>query len=301
MYGLPGDPNSQRLNRNAAETRIHTLWNHLVETGSRETGSLLIWDTGTYQILPRRSKHAPAIDPDSEGNESEDSLSEATTEQEKLHAAFANRKIRLRLNGTRLPRGYTVYLRVTKKEDAAGRMKALRSASGVKPRRRRARRGQAPKPAETSSSASESEPEPDLYSARADQAQNEGESEGLSAVERELREVEDDEIRRTNAYTGASNTIASVYQRRWYLSLDRSAAGFVKMRKQGGTVWEMGDGCSELPGSAEENDSRLNYPFYVKGPEHERSVVTGRLGQEILRDEGVSDYAGRKGWCPVLN
>lgn len=26
MYGLPGDPNSQRLNRNAAETRIHCLW-----------------------------------------------------------------------------------------------------------------------------------------------------------------------------------------------------------------------------------------------------------------------------------
>jgi hypothetical protein len=26
MYGLPGDPNSQRLNRNATETRIHCLW-----------------------------------------------------------------------------------------------------------------------------------------------------------------------------------------------------------------------------------------------------------------------------------
>lgn len=26
MYGLPGDPNSQRLNRNAAETRVHCLW-----------------------------------------------------------------------------------------------------------------------------------------------------------------------------------------------------------------------------------------------------------------------------------
>jgi hypothetical protein len=26
MYGLPGDPNSTRLNRNATETRIHCLW-----------------------------------------------------------------------------------------------------------------------------------------------------------------------------------------------------------------------------------------------------------------------------------
>lgn len=26
MYGLPGDPNSIRLNRNATETRIHCLW-----------------------------------------------------------------------------------------------------------------------------------------------------------------------------------------------------------------------------------------------------------------------------------
>lgn len=26
MYGLPGDANSRRLNRNAAETRVHCLW-----------------------------------------------------------------------------------------------------------------------------------------------------------------------------------------------------------------------------------------------------------------------------------
>ena len=26
MYGLPGDPNSRRLNRNATETRVHNLW-----------------------------------------------------------------------------------------------------------------------------------------------------------------------------------------------------------------------------------------------------------------------------------
>ena len=26
MYGLPGDPQSRRLNRNASETRVHTIW-----------------------------------------------------------------------------------------------------------------------------------------------------------------------------------------------------------------------------------------------------------------------------------
>lgn len=26
MYGLPGNPNSRKLNRNATETRVHTLW-----------------------------------------------------------------------------------------------------------------------------------------------------------------------------------------------------------------------------------------------------------------------------------
>lgn len=26
MYGLPGDPNSRKLNRNATETRVHCLW-----------------------------------------------------------------------------------------------------------------------------------------------------------------------------------------------------------------------------------------------------------------------------------
>ena len=26
MYGLPGDPNSEKLNRNATETRVHCLW-----------------------------------------------------------------------------------------------------------------------------------------------------------------------------------------------------------------------------------------------------------------------------------
>lgn len=34
MYGLPGDPNSVRLNRNATETRIHSLWVSCAETAA---------------------------------------------------------------------------------------------------------------------------------------------------------------------------------------------------------------------------------------------------------------------------
>ena len=30
MYGLPGNPNSKRLNRNATETRVHNLWVMLI-------------------------------------------------------------------------------------------------------------------------------------------------------------------------------------------------------------------------------------------------------------------------------
>jgi hypothetical protein len=47
MYG-----DSKWLNRNATETRVHRLWNHLIETASNATGSMLIWDTGEYEILP---------------------------------------------------------------------------------------------------------------------------------------------------------------------------------------------------------------------------------------------------------
>lgn len=33
---------------------------------------------------------------------------------------------------------------------------------------------------------------------------------------------------------------------------------------------------------------RLSYPFYVRGVEHERSMVTGRRGQYAVRDGGCS-------------
>jgi hypothetical protein len=140
MKGLPGDPDSRRLGRNATETRVHCLWNHLIETGSRETGSLLVWDTGRYEVLPSREEEAEqkrkGVETESEGESQSQSQSqyrdhsqgrqmasgkaERMTQQEKFAKAFAERKIRLRLHGTRLPRGYTVHMRLSMEDDVEG-------------------------------------------------------------------------------------------------------------------------------------------------------------------------------------
>lgn len=106
----------------------------------------------------------------------------------------------------------------------------------------------------------------------------------------------DHQIRKNNAYPGSSNTIGSIHQRRWYLSMDRESSGFEPKKVSTGDgrlkrIWvRSGDG-SELGGFE---------PFYVRGPEVERSVVTGRRGQDVLEDEGVAGFIARKGWRAVL-
>ena len=320
MYGLPGNPNSARLGRNATETRVHCLWNHLIETASASTGSLLIWDTGTYAVLPLPSKHVPAADPGSQKSaendgDSGDTMTAAATvtEQEKLQAAFAARKIRLRLNGTRLPAPYVINLRLTTRDDVAGRSRALSDVSGAR-RKRKARRVQRRDPRQapletscSSNSGSEGFGAEDRFDPTDNDAAplvaDENEA-GLSAMERELRELEDDEVRRTNAYPGAANTIGSIHQRRWFLSLDRAASGFVRRRSGSAVTWEREAGPNCAAADAQQRSAgscaRLDYPFYVRGPDHERSVVTGRLGADILRDEHVKGFVKRKGWHPVL-
>jgi len=95
-------------------------------------------------------------------------------------------------------------------------------------------------------------------------------------------EGEDDDatIRANNAYPGASNTIGSVHQRNWFLTLDRKNSGFHKGH-HGRWVgeWE---------------------PFFVRGRDVESSVVTGRLADDVMRDEGVEKFVGRKMWRPIL-
>lgn len=117
----------------------------------------------------------------------------------------------------------------------------------------------------------------------------------VSALEREIAEQEDEEVRLTNAYPGATNNIGSIHQRRWYLSMDRYASGFrplpIENRSQGGRrMWTR----------RREGKILLGFePFLVMGRELERSVVTGRTADELMADEGVQGFVGRKGWRPV--
>lgn len=104
-------------------------------------------------------------------------------------------------------------------------------------------------------------------------------------------EDEDETIRRSNAYLGSNNTIGSVHQRKWFLTLDKSNSGFVKSAGTG--RWKR---------SSENERGRPGdwNSFYVRGRDHERSVVTGRLAADVMADEGVSMYKGRKMWQPIL-
>lgn len=185
-------------------------------------------------------------------------------------------------------------MRLTKGEDIAGR---TRTPS----RRRRKRKG----PYKSQAPASPSDSEADAGEDGQDEAnlvpqgQEMNDKEAVSAMDKELREMEDDEIRRTNAYSGAKNTIGSVHQRKWYLSLDKNGVGY-KRGEEG--KWYLGDETwGEDAEVNQERNPRISYPFYLKGVEEERSVVTGRKGEHILQDEGVWGYVGRKGWQPVLN
>lgn len=269
------------------------------------TGSLLVWDTGSYEILPPRPIKSSSADSQEVGSDGgEQDRWGKLTQQEKLAAAFSSRKIRLRLNGSRLPRGYVVNLRLTKEEDAAGRAKAVRPVGMRKRREKKA----TPRNAHETSSDGEDDSGPDRWPSRddGDQEYNDGSTaaskyfEGISEMERELRELEDAEVRRTNAYPGAVNSIGSVHQRKWFLSLDREECGFVRTKREGKVWWERQEVADEDEKGSNQGQGRLQWPFYVRGPDHERSIVTGRLGAEVLRDEGVVGYVGRKGWRPIL-
>ena len=74
--------------------------------------------------------------------------------------------------------------------------------------------------------------------------------------------------------------------------MDRSSSGFLLKRdEKGGRVWQRRREDGKLLGFE---------PFFVMGQEVERSVITGRRADEIMKDEGVEGYIGRKGWRAVL-
>jgi hypothetical protein len=96
-------------------------------------------------------------------------------------------------------------------------------------------------------------------------------------------EDEDTAIRSNNAYTGATNTIGSVHQRHWFFSLDKKNSGYHKVRS----------GPDEGRWTAESE------PFVVLGRDVERSVVSGRSADEVMTDQGVERFVGRKMWRPI--
>ena len=71
--------------------KLSLLKNHLIETASALTGSLLIWDTGEYEVLPYREDIEQMTDDelssDSDGN---GSPSTSLSDSEKLHQSFQN-------------------------------------------------------------------------------------------------------------------------------------------------------------------------------------------------------------------
>lgn len=243
------------------ETRVHNLWNNLIESASHATGSLLIWDTGEYEVLPRPEKRHKMTD--DEMSEEEESATPAKSQSEKLFEAFQSRHIRLRLHGTRLPPNYTVALRLPSHNN--------RTAQPKKPKRKRRR---IVKPSKIIASDSDSEPAKAL-----DTPTDNDEKQNMEAA---MASKDEGEVMRiNNAYPGSFNTIGSVHQRHWFITLDRTLSGF---RKENGATRWTGDWEA----------------FNVLGREHERSVVTGRLADEVMADDGVEKFVGRKMWRPII-
>ena len=117
-------------------------------------------------------------------------------------------------------------------------------------------------------------------------------------MQREIEEQEDELVRLSNAYPGATNSIGSIHQRRWYLSMDRYASGFRPLLREDG-----GGGSSrrEWVRRWDHLQERLLgfERFFVMGRDVERSVVIGRNADEVMSDEGVERFVGRKGWRAV--
>ena len=77
--------------------------------------------------------------------------------------------------------------------------------------------------------------------------------------------------------------------------MDRYASGFRPVRREEGSKggkrdWERRWEDVRMVGFE---------PFFVMGMEVERSVITGRTADEIMSDEGVEGFVGRRGWRAV--
>ena len=314
---------------------------------------MLIWDTGEYSILPYRKAQElqPSSSEASDGSGSAKS-ERILSESEKLHQAFQQSKIRLRLHGTRLPPNYTISLRLTKDNYCADQpSRPKRRRRKVSPQLMRAELRHTSSSEDQNNTRVSSGPfippqkqnlksfhrtaSPPLSGGqRSEAALPSGSNSKIRHFSKEkpsasstllsdspyqsstlldpgkststpvfsTRATEEDEHLSeneityfTNAYPGATNSISSIHQRRWYLSLDRHNSGFTPERDEstsGQQVWVR---------RRKSDGSRDGFEkFYVLGREVERSVVTGRLAAEILADEGVEGFVPRRGWRAVV-
>lgn len=203
-----------------------------------------------------------------------------------INADFHERKIRLRLHGSRLPKNYTISLRLSSQNDNEARAKPI-----IKKRRRTTLPStETDRTPSTSRSSS-----PDTQTTRlnppalASKGGNEEDMiEGNSASASDSESV-DAKTRLTNAYPGSTNSVGSIHQRRWFISLDRPNSGFFQDKIE--KTWKRVEDSGYLLGFD---------AFYVRGPEAERSVVTGRTGNEVLEDENATGFVPRRGWRPIL-
>lgn len=266
----------------AIETRVHNLWNNLIESASHATGSLIIWDTGEYEVLPYRQPVEARTTDDELSDADSDVEVNTQTNSEMLCAGFQERHLRLRLHGTRLPKGYTISLRLPSAND--------RNTQPRKPLRKRRRL----EPSKISrrvpqSTDSENESEPlttTVPGVGIPQPEDDNSNTSTEAKEAALASEAEDEdavIRSNNAYTGATNTIGSIHQRHWFLTLDRVNTGFHKSRS--------GPDRGRWIGGSEH--------FVVRGREVERSVVSGRSADEVMADADIKAFQGRKMWRPI--
>lgn len=270
---------------------------------------MLLWDTGEYEVIPYSDeKGVDTLTDEDDEKVNHGAKVKNKNEQEKLRQAFQQRKIKLRLHGSRLPFGYTISLRLTQENFRSEQPK------GPSRRRRRTAPGQQKRRNSDSCSGTDDGTYPPPLKrglsslsrlASPPQALCENnldansQTEDLAAV---ASDTEEETIRANNAYTGATNDIGSIHQRKWFLSLDRTASGFVKKTttsKSGfvETSWLQKD--DNLLAHENTDWPRGFDKFIVGGRETERSVLTGRLACDILADEGVVGYVPRGLWRAV--
>lgn len=82
--------------------------------------------------------------------------------------------------------------------------------------------------------------------------------------------------------------------------MDRRASGFVPVATaEGGRRWVRGGGGDDRGIGNVQSES--DGGFLVRGRDFERSVLTGRNADEVMSDEGVRGFMGRRGWRAVVD